>query len=67
MAEVWKQVASKLQQFNNLSVEQFSAETIIALTKLINRNMEFQCSIQDGQLWLTSGDDTLLIETITLK
>jgi uncharacterized protein YaeQ len=67
-AEIWwKQIGSKLQQFDNLSVEQFSSETIESLTKLINRNMEFQCSIQDGQLWLTAGDDTLLIETTTLK
>ena len=63
----WKQIGSKLQQFDTLSIEQFSAATIEALTKLINRTMEFQCSIQDGQLWLTAGDDTLLIETTTLK
>ena len=63
----WKQIASKLQQFDTLSIEQFSTETIEELTKLINRTMEFQCSIQDGQLWLTAGDDTLLIETTTLK
>ncbi|PCJ47027.1 MAG: hypothetical protein COA74_12515 [Gammaproteobacteria bacterium] len=63
----WKQIASKLEQFDTLSVEQFSTATTEALTKLINRNMEFQCSIQDGQLWLTHGDETLLIETIPLK
>jgi len=63
----WKQIGSKLQQFDNLSIEQFSMATIESLIKLIDRNMEFQCSIQDGQLWLTVGDDTLLIETTTLK
>ena len=39
----------------------------MALAKLVARSMEFQCSIQDGQLWLTSGDETLLIETTTLQ
>ena len=63
----WKQIGNKLQQFESLSVEQFSTDTTEALTALINRTMEFQCSIQDGQLWLTPGDDTLLIETTTLK
>ncbi|MFT5760281.1 MAG: hypothetical protein ACI9LM_005066 [Alteromonadaceae bacterium] len=63
----WAQSAGKLMQFNKLSVEQFSEDTSIALAKLISRNMEFQCSIQDGQLWLTSGDETLLIETTKLK
>jgi uncharacterized protein YaeQ len=59
----WKQTENKLRQFNKLSVEQFSEETTEALTALASRTMEFQCSIQDGQLWLTSGDESLLIET----
>ena len=67
VATWWKQIGSKLQQFDTLSIEQFSEATTEVLTKLINRSMEFQCSIQDGQLWLTAGDNTLLIETTTLK
>jgi len=63
----WSQSASKMRQFSKLSIEQFSEETSSALAKLISRNMEFQCSIQDNQLWLTSGDETLLIETIKLQ
>ena len=63
----WKQISPKLQQFDALSIEQFSTATTDALAKLIDRTMEFQCSIQDGQLWLTAGDDTLLIESTTLK
>lgn len=62
----WAQSESKLSQFSKLSVEQFSDETTEALAALISRSMEFQVSIQDGQLWLTSGDDTLLIETTKL-
>ena len=53
--------------FDKLSIEQFSQQTTDALEKLIDRSMDFQCSIQDGQLWLTAGDETLLIETIKLK
>lgn len=63
----WSQSASKMRLFNKLSIEQFSEDTSNALAKLISRSMEFQCSIQDGQLWLTSGDETLLIETIKLQ
>jgi len=63
----WKQSQNKLRLFNKLSVEQISQETCDALTKLAGRSMDFQCSIQDGQLWLTAGDETLLIETTTLK
>ncbi len=59
----WRNSANKLGQFDKLSVEQFSEETALALTQLIARTMEFQCSIQDGQMWLSAGDETLLIET----
>ena len=63
----WSQAQANLSKYPKLSIEQFSPETCDALVKLLSRNMEFQCSIQDGQLWLTSGEDTLLIETTTLK
>lgn len=63
----WKNNASKLAQFKNLSVEQLSIDTTNALEKLLSRNMEFQCSIQDGQLWLTVGETSLLIETHNLQ
>jgi len=52
-----------MRQFDKLSIEQFDVATTDALTKLVSRTMEFQCSIQDGQLWLTSGDETVLVET----
>ena len=62
----WSQASSKMKQFDKLSIEQFDLETTNALASLVTRSMEFQCSIQDGQLWLTSGDDTLLVETSKL-
>jgi uncharacterized protein YaeQ len=63
----WSQNQSKMAQFDLLTIEQFSLETTNALVKLVNRTMELQCSIQDGQLWLTAEDETLLIETTKLK
>jgi uncharacterized protein YaeQ len=63
----WSQSANKLRLLNKLTIEQFSQETTNALAALAARSMEFQCSIQDGQLWLTAGDDTLLIETTKLQ
>lgn len=62
----WSQGASKMRLFDKLTIEQFTTATTDALVKLISRTMEFQCSIQDGQLWLTSGDETLLVETTKL-
>ena len=63
----WSQAMNKMRQFTQLSIEQFTLSTTDALVELVNRNMEFQCSIQDGQLWLSTGDETLLIETVKLQ
>ncbi len=63
----WQQNKNAVAQFNNLTIEQFSPQTCEALIPLMSRSMEFQCSIQDGQLWLTSGEETLLIETTKIK
>ncbi|ARD45691.1 YaeQ family protein [Colwellia sp. PAMC 21821] len=63
----WQQSKSKLNQFNKLSIERFSEETSQALELLADRSMEFQVSIQDGQVWLTSGEESLLIELDKLK
>jgi len=63
----WAQSQNALNKFSKLSIEQFETSTTNTLVKLLNRTMEFQCSIQDGQLWLSCGDESLLIETKTLK
>jgi uncharacterized protein YaeQ len=63
----WSQSQNSLQKYPKLTIEQFDTTTTDALVKLLRRNMEFQCSIQDGQLWLSCDDETLLIETITLQ
>ncbi|MBA6329388.1 YaeQ family protein [Colwellia sp. MB02u-6] len=63
----WQQSKSKLNQLNKLSVESFSEETSQALELLANRSMEFQVSIQDGQCWLTCGEQSLLIELNKIK
>jgi len=63
----WSQNENSLSKYPSLTIEQFNTVTTDALIKLLSRSMEFQCSIQDGQLWLTSGDKTLLIETLKLK
>lgn len=63
----WAQSQNALNKFSKLSIEQFSTNTTDALVPLLSRTMSFQCSIQDGQLWLSCGDKSLLIETTTLK
>ncbi|MEW6991189.1 YaeQ family protein [Colwelliaceae bacterium 6441] len=63
----WEQNKSKLNLYKNLTVERFDDEILNTFTKFLNRTMEIQASIQDGQLWLTIGDESLLIEKETLQ
>lgn len=56
----WQQNKEKLQRFNNLSVIHINADSVDAMKK---RSMQLQCTIQDGELYLS--DDELNV-TITL-
>jgi uncharacterized protein YaeQ len=38
-----------------------------ALAKLAQRNMNLQCTIQDGQVWLSDGATSVQVERVTLK
>jgi uncharacterized protein YaeQ len=57
----WDQVRGKLEQQKNLSVTYFPQDTTRALAALADRNMQLQCTIQHGQLWLTSGEQVIEI------
>jgi len=63
----WNQNKNKMRQFEKLSVLQFPNEIVETLSNTVEKNMIFQCSIQDGQLWLTCGDETYLVELTQLQ
>jgi uncharacterized protein YaeQ len=42
------------------------AEVSTALERMAKRNMQLQCTIQDGQVWLTDGTDTVQVERETV-
>ena len=61
-AEVWwNGIRNKLTRLDKLSVWQIPSAQAQALAKLAARSMQWQLSIQDGQVWLSSGGDTLEI------
>jgi uncharacterized protein YaeQ len=43
------------------------ADASAQLEKMANRNMQLQCTIQDGQIYLTDSVETVLIERETFK
>jgi uncharacterized protein YaeQ len=67
-SHIWyKQIANKLERARNLTVINIPAEASAALEKLAQRNMQLQCTIQDGQIWLTDSIDTVLVEREPFK
>ena len=63
----WKQLANKVERAKNLEVINIVSPGRQDLAKLAQRSMQLQCTIQDGQIWLTDGDDTVQIEREPFK
>jgi len=57
----WDQVSNKLARFENLSVMHLDADAVTGLGAMAARSMRLQCTIQDGELWLTDGDQALSV------
>jgi uncharacterized protein YaeQ len=63
----WKQINSRLDRAKNLCVKNIPSETSQALALLAERTMQLQCTIQDGQIWMSSGDRSVQIDLETFK
>ncbi|MHB9119852.1 MAG: YaeQ family protein [Burkholderiales bacterium] len=62
----WGQNRGKLERLNNLTVMNLPAAGTRALAALIRRTMPLQCSIQDGQVWMSGESGEAQIEPSTL-
>lgn len=58
----WAKLAPELARFRNLSVLALAGDTTRELASLAGRNMELQLMVQEGEVWLSSGDTRLTIE-----
>lgn len=58
----WQQMQSKTTRFENLAVASIATETLAELVKLVQRGMQLQATIQDGQLWLSDNVNNVLVE-----
>ncbi len=58
----WPKIKNKLSHFTNLSVINIDEPTCDELTKLLKRNMDLQCSIDSGQIWLGNSEQTVQID-----
>ena len=55
----WGKEASKLSQRSNLSIVSVQASHADELAKLVERTMQIQVTIQDGQMWLNVNEQTI--------
>ena len=63
----WNQIGSRIDRAKNLTVFNLPSATSAALEKLAQRNMQLQCTIQDGQIWMTGNDETVQIDLTMVK
>jgi uncharacterized protein YaeQ len=62
----WNQVGSKVERARNLRVMNIPVEASLALASLAQRSMQLQCTIQDGQIWMTGGGQSVQIDLVSL-
>lgn len=63
----WSQNESALARLAKLRVRQVPAEASAALALLARRTMRLQCTVQDGQIWVGDGEETVALELRELK
>jgi uncharacterized protein YaeQ len=68
VVETWfTQNSDQFKRLKNLTVISLPVESTRAIAKMVKRNMQLHCTIQDGQVWLGNGDENVMIELMTLK
>ncbi|WJW76396.1 YaeQ family protein [Thiohalobacter sp. IOR34] len=63
----WPKQQEALQRFANLGIRSIPEPAVQALAGLARRNMQLQCSIQDGQIWFGDEAQSLAIEPLLRK
>jgi uncharacterized protein YaeQ len=63
----WSQVGSRVERARNLTVYNLPVATSQALAAMAQRSMQIQCTIQDGQAWLSAGDCSVQVDLTLLK
>ena len=63
----WQQNSTALQRYTNLVVWQLSDESVSAMAELLNRSVNLQCTINEGQVWITDGTKNVALEPQCLK
>ena len=63
----WAQNRDKLERNDNLVIANIPLEASRDLAKLAQRNMQLQCTIQDGLIWFNQGEETVHMALSSVK
>lgn len=67
-ADLWfAQNSGLFERQQNLTIINLPVESTKALARLVQRTMDLQCTIQDGQVWLSDGAESVQVEHVLLK
>jgi uncharacterized protein YaeQ len=60
----WDQNGAAMARLANVRVIDLPAEATREMARFAERNMDLQCTVQEGAVWFTRGDDTLHLEPL---
>jgi uncharacterized protein YaeQ len=63
----WEKHSDALQRFKNLKIYEIPAEACSSLESMASAGMSLQCSISEGEAWLSSESDSVGIRPRALK
>ena len=63
----WSGLERKLQRLQRLTIWQIPHDQSQALAALAQRAMQWQVSVQDGQVWISAGDNAVTLTPQALK
>ncbi len=68
VADIWfAQNSAQFERQKNLTIINLPVASTQALAKLAQRTMDLQCTIQDGQVWVSDGNSSVQVEMVSLK
>jgi len=63
----WQRNGDKFRRFSNLRVIEIPELVSNELAGLVQRSMQLQCTMQDGEFWLNCGDRTISVSPLVRK
>lgn len=60
----WQRNEAGLRRFDNLAVFEIPEIASTELASIAQRSMQLQCTIQDGEVWLNCGDQTVSVRPL---